>query len=50
MDANVFKRWRADPTYRPEKLVEWARRKKDDPAQFQTSVRTNDPRVDVPDK
>lgn len=50
IDANVFKRWRADPTYRPENLVKWARRKKVDPAQFQTSVRADDPRVDVSDE
>ncbi len=49
IDANVFKRWRADPTYRPANLVEWAQRKKVDPAQFQTSVRTDDPRVNVSD-
>jgi len=49
IDANVFKRWRADPTYRPANLVEWAQRKKVDPAQFQTSVRADNPRVDVPD-
>ncbi|HZK77276.1 MAG TPA: DUF2235 domain-containing protein [Gemmatimonadaceae bacterium] len=49
IDANVFKRWRADPTYRPANLVEWAQRKKVDPAQFQTSVRTDDPRVNVAD-
>jgi uncharacterized protein (DUF2235 family) len=49
IDANVFKRWRADPTYRPANLVEWAQRKKVDPAQFQTSVRADNPRVNVPD-
>ena len=49
IDASVFKRWRADPTYRPANLVEWAQRKKVDPAQFQTSVRTDDPRVNVSD-
>jgi uncharacterized protein (DUF2235 family) len=49
IDANVFKRWRADPTYRPANLVEWAERKKVDPAQFQTSVRADDPRVGVLD-
>jgi uncharacterized protein (DUF2235 family) len=49
IDANVFKRWRADPTYRPANLVEWAQRKKVDPAQFETSVRTDDPRVNVSD-
>ena len=49
IDANVFKRWRADPTYRPANLVDWAQRRKVDPAQFHTSVRADDPRVDVSD-
>lgn len=49
IDANVFKRWRADPTYRPANLVEWAQRKKVDPAKFETSVRADDPRVSVSD-
>jgi hypothetical protein len=50
IDASVFDRWRASPTYRPANLVEWAQRKKVDPAQLQTSVRADDPRVDVPDQ
>lgn len=49
IDASVFERWRADPTYRPANLTEWARRKKVDPAQIQTSIRADDPRVEVPD-
>ena len=49
IDASVFERWRVDPTYRPANLVEWAQRKKVDPAQLQTSVRADDPRVVVPD-
>ena len=50
IDASVFDRWRADPTYRPANLVEWAQRRKVDPAQLQTSVRADDPRVEVPDQ
>ncbi|MET4351904.1 uncharacterized protein (DUF2235 family) [Bradyrhizobium sp. RT9b] len=50
IDASVFKRWRADPTYRPANLVDWAKRKKIDPAQLQSSVRADDPGVDVPDQ
>jgi uncharacterized protein (DUF2235 family) len=50
IDASVFERWRVDPTYRPANLVEWAQRKKVDPAQLQTSVRADDPRVGVPDQ
>ncbi len=49
IDAGVFKRWRADPSYRPKNLVDWAQRKKVDPAQFQSSVRADDPRVNVSD-
>ncbi|MHC2448349.1 hypothetical protein ACVI7B_008051, partial [Bradyrhizobium elkanii] len=49
VDANVFKRWRADPTYRPQNLVEWAKRKNVDPGQLQSSVRADDPSVAVPD-
>jgi uncharacterized protein (DUF2235 family) len=50
IDASVFERWRADPTYRPANVAEWAHRKKADPAQLQTSVRADDPRVVVPDQ
>jgi hypothetical protein len=50
IDASVFKRWRADPTYRPSNLVEWAQRKKVDPAQLQTSVPADDPTAEVPDQ
>lgn len=50
IDGSVFKRWRADPTYRPANLVEWAQRKKVDPAQLQTSVRADDPRAQVRDQ
>jgi hypothetical protein len=48
IDASVFERWRADPTYRPANLVE--QRKKVDPAQLHTSVRADDPRVVVPEQ
>lgn len=50
IDASVFERWRADQTYRPKNLVEWASRKNVDPAQLHTSVRADDPSVAVPDK
>ena len=43
------KRWRADPSYRPQNLVEWAKRKNVDPGQLQSSVRADDPSVAVPD-
>jgi uncharacterized protein (DUF2235 family) len=50
IDAGVFGRWRADPTYRPANLAEWAQRKKVNPTQLQTSVRADDPRIEVPDQ
>lgn len=50
IDASVFKRWSADPMYRPRNLMEWAKRKKVDPTQLQTSVRADDPGVAVPDQ
>lgn len=49
IDATVFDRWRADPAYRPRNLMEWAERKKVDPAQVRTTVRADDPMVSVPD-
>jgi hypothetical protein len=50
IDGTVFKRWRADPNYRPANLVEWSRRKKVDPGQLQTSVQADDPHAEVPDQ
>jgi uncharacterized protein (DUF2235 family) len=49
IDASVFERWRADPNYRPSNLVGWANRKKVDPAKLMTSVKADDPSVEVPD-
>jgi hypothetical protein len=46
---SVFDRWRADPMYRPKNLVEWADRKHVDPATLMSSVRADDPRVEVLD-
>ncbi|WP_244486422.1 DUF2235 domain-containing protein [Bradyrhizobium viridifuturi] len=50
IDTSVFKRWRADPAYRPKNLVEWAQRKKVDPARLQTSVQADKPQEAVPDQ
>lgn len=50
IDASVFQRWQADPTYRPASLLEWAKRKNVDPVQLKTSVRADDPRVAVLDQ
>lgn len=49
IDATVFDRWRADPSYRPPNLVEWSQRKRVDPAHIHSSVRATDPQVAVPD-
>lgn len=49
IDASVFERWRADSTYRPTNLVEWADRRKVDPAQLNTSIRADDPSTVAPD-
>lgn len=48
IDVSVFQRWRADPNYRPKNLIDWAQRRGIDPAQLETSVRADDPRVSVP--
>lgn len=50
IDVSVFERWRADSTYRPHNLVDWARIKHVDPARLFTSVRADDPSVAVPDQ
>jgi hypothetical protein len=38
IDASVFDRWRADKTYRPANLVEWARRCGCDPANLTGTI------------
>lgn len=50
IDVSVFDRWRKDPSYRPKNLVEWSQRKNVDPAGLQTSVRADDPNVQVADQ
>lgn len=50
IDVTVFDRWRADPTYRPDNLLEWSRRKGVDPALLHSSVRATNPRKQVPDQ
>jgi uncharacterized protein (DUF2235 family) len=48
IDASVFDRWHADPTYRPANVAAWARRRKVDMATLKDSVRADDPSVVVP--
>jgi uncharacterized protein (DUF2235 family) len=50
VDASVFDRWRADPSYRPPSLVDWAHRKGVDPAKLITAVRADFPREAVPEE
>lgn len=42
IEGTVFDRWRADPTYRPQNLVDWAKRRNVDPATLQLSVLAKD--------
>jgi len=49
IDASVFNRWRQSSEYRPPTVVEWAARKKVDPAAFMHSIRADTPSVVAPD-
>ena len=49
IDATVFNRWKADPNYRPQNLVEWSARRKVDPATLSSSVSAADPRNIISD-
>lgn len=49
IDASVFDRWRADPTYRPPNLNEWAQRKKIDLGQVRSTVMADDPHIEIHD-
>jgi Uncharacterized alpha/beta hydrolase domain (DUF2235) len=45
IDGSVFDRWRADGTYRPANLVDWARRKSVDPHELNGTVFAADPKI-----
>ncbi len=49
IDQSVFDRWRVTPTYRPQNLTDWAKRKNVDPTAIRNSVRADDPSVVAPD-
>ncbi len=49
IDSSVFDRWRQSAEYRPPAVVEWAARKKVDPAAFMHSIRADTPSVVAPD-
>ena len=48
IDESVFERWRADWTYRPANLVDWAQKKNVDPAELKGAVMGIDPKIVVP--
>jgi uncharacterized protein (DUF2235 family) len=45
IDGSVFERWRADGTYRPANLVEWAGRKSVEPHKLDGAVFAIDPNI-----
>ena len=49
IDASVFARWRANGSYRPPNVADWAARHGIDAAAVMTSVLANDPHVAAPD-
>lgn len=48
IDASVFERWRADPTYRPQNLQDWGRRYRVEPGALTDAVFAHDPQTVVP--
>jgi uncharacterized protein (DUF2235 family) len=49
IDASVFDRYRADSSYRPPNLAEWAKRHKLNPAALNQSIKADNPQTAVPD-
>jgi hypothetical protein len=49
IDASVFDRYRADASYRPSNLAEWATRHGVNPAALNQSIRADNPQTVVPD-
>jgi uncharacterized protein (DUF2235 family) len=49
IDASVFDRYRADPSYRPPNLEQWIRDKRVAVADIRSAVRADDPKATVPD-
>ena len=49
IDKSVFDRWRRDPAYRPNNLVDWAGRRRANVATLTTSVTADDPSTTAPD-
>jgi hypothetical protein len=49
IDKSVFDRWRRDPAYRPENLIDWIKRHQVAILTLTTSVTTDDPSITAPD-
>lgn len=49
IDASVFDRWRDDKTYRPKNLVTWANVYDVDPTELVSSVRADNPHIEISD-
>lgn len=49
IDGSVFSRWRADTSYRPQNLLEWAKRLGVDPGSLNGAIRADQPSVAVSD-
>lgn len=49
IDGSVFERWRSNSAYRPQNLVDWARKLRTDPTRIEGPVLASDPSTGVPD-
>jgi uncharacterized protein (DUF2235 family) len=47
IDGSVFDRWRIDKDYRPQNIIEWAKRMSFDPNSLQGAVLAKDPNIKV---
>jgi hypothetical protein len=48
IDGSVFERWRVDANYRPQNLVDWAKRMSVEPSSLTKAVMAVDPKIEVP--
>jgi uncharacterized protein (DUF2235 family) len=48
IDASVFDRWRNNPSYRPPNLATWASKHRLDPKDVRSTIRADDPTVEIP--
>jgi uncharacterized protein (DUF2235 family) len=47
IDASVFERWRNNRLYRPQNLVAWATKHRVDPKEINSSIRADDPAIEI---